>query len=71
MVALMTSQQARVVVFLDSEPQAEQTKKELVTSKLIRCESVIHVGEAFDIAPTGGADTEDLLGDVVFVALVR
>jgi hypothetical protein len=71
MVTLMTAQQIRVVVLLDSEPQAEQTKKDLVSLKLIRSENVLHVGDAFESTPAGGADTEDLFGDDVFIDLVR
>jgi predicted ATPase len=71
MVALLTAQDLRVVVLLDSEPQAEQAEKAMVTSKLIRAENVIHVGDAWPTPPVGGADVEDLLDPDVYVALVE
>lgn len=71
MVALLTAQDLRVVVLLDSEPQAESAKREMVTSKLIRSESVLHVGDAWPSPPAGGADIEDLLDADVYIALVK
>jgi len=71
MVALLTAQDLRVVVLLDSETQAENTKREMVTSKLIRSENVLHVGEAWPTPPVGGADIEDLLDPETYVALAE
>ncbi|MGZ5459572.1 MAG: AAA family ATPase [Thermoanaerobaculia bacterium] len=71
MVALLTAQDLRVVVLFDSEPQAELAKKDLVTTKLIRSENVVLVGDAFAQQPNGGSDIEDLLDESVFVQLVK
>ncbi len=71
MVALLTAQNLKVAVLLDSEPKAEATAKELVREKLIRSEGVVHIGSAFQVTPAGGADIEDLLDPDAFVRLVE
>lgn len=70
MVALLTSQQLRVVVLFDSEPMTEETAKHLLQERLIRDDGILFVGQVFD-PPRKGADLEDLLDEAVFVRLVE
>lgn len=72
MVALLTSERLRVLVLLDDEKQARQTRDDLVRAKLIRDDGVLFVSSGFpgDAKPQE-ADIEDLLDPAVFDALVR
>ncbi len=70
MVALLTSEELSVLVLLDSERQAEQTKDDLVKAKLIREDNVLFVASAFD-EPISEADIEDVLDPAVYEALVN
>ncbi|MCH7777282.1 MAG: AAA family ATPase [Gemmatimonadetes bacterium] len=71
MVALLTSEELNVLVLLDEEKHAKDTKDRLVKSKLIREENVVFVTEAFSGSSVTEADVEDLLDPDVYEALVR
>lgn len=71
MVALLASQKLEVALLLDSEPKAEQTRKELLSSKLIRDHGIVRVAEAFGAAAPVEADIEDLISPDVFMKLVE
>lgn len=71
MVALLTSESLNVLVLLDAEKDARNTKDELVRTKLIREENVVFVSEAFPVVGTTEADIEDLLDPTVYEALIR
>jgi len=61
-----------VLALLDDEKQARTIRDEMVTSKLIRSESVILVSEAFDAdGRPSEADIEDLIDPAVYEALAR
>lgn len=70
MVALLTSEQLKVLVLFDDEKDAKATRDDLVKGKLIRSDSVVFVSEAFDTAPAE-ADIEDLLDPAAYEKLVR
>lgn len=70
MVALLTSEQMNVLVLLDDERDARNTRDELLKAKLIREENVVFVSEGSHSGPHE-ADIEDLLDESVFDALVR
>jgi len=70
MVALLTSEQLKVLVLFDDEKDAKATRDDLVKGKLIRSDSVVFVSEAFE-APPAEADIEDLLDPEVYEKLVR
>ena len=72
MVALLTSERLRVLVLLDDEKQARNTRDELVKTKLIRDEGVLFASAGFcdDQRPVE-ADIEDLLEPNVFETVVR
>lgn len=70
MVALLTSEQLKVLVLLDDEKGAQATRDDLVKGKLIRSDSVVFASEAFETSP-GEADIEDILDPEVYEALVR
>jgi predicted ATPase len=71
MVALLTSEQLNVLVLLDDEKKARDTRDELVKAKLIRDDNVVFVTEAFVSHPPVEADIEDLLEPDVYDMLVR
>ncbi|MEW8683706.1 MAG: AAA family ATPase [Candidatus Thiodiazotropha endolucinida] len=71
MVALLTSEKLNVLVLLDNEKDAKNTKDYLVKSKLIREKNVVFVTEAFLANPPEEADIEDLLDSDVYVALIK
>lgn len=71
MVALLTSEDLRVLVLLDDEPKARDTKRDLLTAKLVREDAVAFVSAAFVGAPPSESDIEDLLDPDVFEALIR
>lgn len=70
MVALLTSEQLKVLVLFDDEKDAKATRDDLVKGKLIRSDNVIFVSEAFATAPAE-ADIEDILDPKVYESLVR
>lgn len=70
MVALLTSEQLKVLVLFDEEKDAKATRDDLVRGKLIRSDSVVFVSEAFETAPSE-ADMEDLIDPAVYDKLVR
>jgi predicted ATPase len=70
MVALLTSEQLKVLVLFDDEKDAKATRDDLVKGRLIRSDSVVFVSEAFENAPSE-ADVEDLLDPAVYEKLVR
>lgn len=71
MVAFLAAQNLKVLVLLDQEPGAQQSKEDLIKAKLIRSDNVISIGDGFE-KPSGSAtDIEDLLDPVVFDQLVR
>jgi predicted ATP-dependent endonuclease of OLD family len=69
MVALLTSEQLKVLVLFDDEKDAKATRDDLVKGRLIRSDSVVFVSEAFETAPAE-ADIEDLLDPAVYEKLV-
>ncbi len=71
MVALLSSEQLNVLVLLDEEKDAKNTKDDLVKSKLIAEQNVVFVSEAFEAPYPKEADIEDLLDSKVYEALVR
>lgn len=72
MVALLSSENLRVLVLLDNEKNARSTKAELVKEKLIREDNVVFVTEGFPNATKASeADIEDLLDPAVYEALVQ
>jgi predicted ATPase len=70
MVALLTSEQLKVLVLFDEEKDAKATRDDLVKGKLIRSDNVVFASEAFE-APPAEADIEDILDPSVYEALVR
>lgn len=70
MVALLTSEQLKVLVLFDDEKDAKATRDDLVKGKLIRSDSIVFVSEGFQTAPAE-ADIEDLLDPAVYEKLVR
>jgi predicted ATPase len=70
MVALLTSEQLKVLVLFDEEKDAKATRDDLVKGKLIRSDNVVFASEAFE-APPVEADIEDILDTAVYEALVR
>jgi len=72
MVALLTSEQLRVIVLFDEEKQSRATRDELVRAKLIKEINVVSVIDAFaDNDKPSEADIEDLLDPVIYDALVQ
>ena len=71
MVALLAAQTLKVVVLFDDEPRARDAAEDLLKNKLVRDENLIFATAAFDGAPSGGADIEDLLDPETFGALVE
>ena len=71
MVALLSSQDLRVLVLFDEEPQAKRAAEDMVKAKLIRDDYVTYVTEGFPTPFQGPASVEDLLGPDVYDALVR
>ncbi len=71
MVALLSSQDLRVLVLFDEEPQAKRAAVDMVKAKLIRDDYITYIAEGFPTPPPGGATVEDLLGSEVYDALVR
>lgn len=70
MVALLTSEQLKVLVLFDDEKDAKATRDDLVKGKLIRSDNVVFASEAFEVPPPE-ADIEDILDPAVYEALVR
>ncbi|WP_230281045.1 AAA family ATPase [Croceicoccus sp. Ery15] len=70
MVALLTSEQLKVLVLFDDEKDAKATRDDLVKGKLIRSDNVIFASEAFE-TPPAEADIEDILDPAIYEALVR
>lgn len=70
MVALLTSEQLKVLVLFDDEKDAKATRDNLVKGKLIRSDNIVFASEAFE-APPAEADIEDILDPAVYEALVR
>lgn len=71
MVALLASQNLKVLVLLDDESQAKNSAEELLKNKLVRDDNLIFVARGFDVPPSGGADIEDLLDPDAFSRLVQ
>jgi hypothetical protein len=71
MVALLAAQNLKVVVLFDDEPKARSSAEDLLKNKLIRDENLAFVTEGFDVAPSGGADVEDLVDPETFGKLVE
>ena len=70
MVALLASQNLKVVVLFDDEPQACNAAEDLLKNKLIRDENLAFVTDGFDEAPSEGADVENLVDAKTFGKLV-
>ena len=71
MVSVLTAQHLNVLVLFDDEKEARQIREEIVTSKLIREQSVIFVSDAFASKKPTEADVEDLIDSAVYETLVR
>ena len=73
MVHLLSSENLNVLVLLDNEKAAKDTRNELVKSKAIKSQCVIFISEAFDSASQKKqeADIEDLLDPKIYENLVR
>jgi len=71
MVALLTAQNLQVALLLDSEQEAERTRKELLETKLIRSDGVVLVADTFPAGTRKEADIEDVIDENVFMDLVR
>ncbi|WP_422364575.1 AAA family ATPase [Pyruvatibacter mobilis] len=69
MVALLTSEQLKVIVLFDDEKDAKATRDDLVKGKLIRSDNVVFASEAFE-TPPAEADIEDILDPEIYEALV-
>ncbi|WP_421951085.1 AAA family ATPase [Pelagibacterium sp.] len=70
MVALLTSEQLKVLVLFDDEKDAKATRDDLVKGKLVRSDNVVFATEAFE-TPPGEADIEDILDPAIYEALIR
>ena len=70
MAALLAAQKLRVLVLLDDDAAGRSTRKDLVTSKLLRDSSIMFVSEGFDPA-RAEADIEDLIDPAVYADLVN
>lgn len=70
MVALLTSEQLKVLVLFDEEKDAKATRDDLVKGKLIRSDNVVFASAAFE-KPPAEADIEDILDPAVYEDLVR
>lgn len=71
MVSLLTAQKLNVLVLLDDEKQARSIRDEMISSKLIREQSVVFVSDAIKTNKPAEADIEDLLDAGIYEALVR
>ena len=71
MVNFLSSQNLNVMVLLDHEDSAKETKDELVKSKSIKEKNIIFISAASDSSPPKEADIEDLLDPKVYEKLVR
>jgi len=66
---LLSSEELNVLVLLDDEKDAKNTKDDLIKTKLITEQNVVFVSEALSVPKE--ADIEDLLDSVVYENLVR
>jgi hypothetical protein len=71
MVSTLSAQHLNVLVLFDDEKQARSVRDEIVTSKLIREESVIFVSEVLTTKKQVEADIEDLIDPTVYETLAR
>lgn len=72
MVALLTSESLNVIVLLDDEKDAKNTRDDLVKGKLIRNDNVVLTSSAFEPASAPKeTDVEDILDPIVYDTLVR
>jgi AAA ATPase-like protein len=71
MVSVLTAQKLNVLVLLDDEKQARTIRDEMVSSKLIREQSITLVSEAISGSKTSEADIEDLIDAGIYEILVR
>lgn len=71
MVSMLTAQKLNVLVLLDDEKQARAIRNEIITSKLIREESITLISEAITEAKPTEADVEDLIDPAVYEGLVH
>lgn len=71
MVTLLTSEKLNVLLLLDDEKDARNTKDDLVRSKLIPEQNILFISKAFDVNPPKEADIEDLLDANIYEELVR
>jgi hypothetical protein len=70
MVALLTSENLKVLVLFDDEPRSRSTAEDLIKSKLIREDNVVFVSESMTNPHPSGADIEDLIDPDIFHQLV-
>ncbi|MER9145844.1 AAA family ATPase [Mesorhizobium sp. M0871] len=68
MVALLTSENLKVLVLLDEEPQARNTSLELLKTRLMKEDGLVFASEG---SGTAEADIEDLLDPATYERLVR
>ena len=71
MVAFLSSEKLNVLVLLDHEKGALNTRDEIVKTKLIRDKNIIFTSEAFGKSAPSESDIEDLLDADVYEELVR
>jgi len=72
MASLLASEALNVMVLLDYEKDAEQTRTDLLKSKVVRADTIISVGDAFEASKLPKeADIEDILDPAVYMDLVK
>ena len=71
MVAFLSSEKLNVLVLLDHEKGALNTRDEIVKTKLIRDKNIIFTSEAFGKSAPSESDIEDLLDADIYEELVR
>jgi AAA ATPase domain len=71
MTALLAAQELEVLVLLDDDRAGRETKKDIVTSRLLKETSILFVTDGFDDPKPSEADIEDLIDPTVYESLVR
>ncbi len=71
MVALLWSENLKVVALLDHEQGTMKVQNDLAKTKLIKNKNIVFVSESFGNSPPKEADIEDLLDPAIYENLVR
>ena len=71
MVALLVSQNVKVLALLDDEPQGRHAATEIIKNKLLREENLVFVTRAFQGSSRKEADIEDLIDPAIYENLVQ